>query len=91
MTNPKIRKDFFDAVKKLGSEYWLNVSKTPLNEINTPDELWGETQKESIDEYFIIGCDIDWLDKRLSNVNISKTILDEFKKIYHLYEIMRHK
>lgn len=91
MTNPKIRKDFFDVVKKLGSEYWLNVSKTPLNEINTPDELWGETQKESIDEYFIIGCDIDWLDKRLSNVNISKTILDEFKKLYHLYEIMRHK
>lgn len=91
MTNPKIRKDFFDAVKKLGSEYWLNVSKTSLNEINTSDELWGETQKESIDEYFIIGCDIDWLDKRLSNVNISKTILDEFKKLYHLYEIMRHK
>lgn len=91
MTHPKIRNDFFDGVKKLGSEYWLNVSKTPLGKINTPDDLWKETQRETIDEYFIIGCDINWLDKRLSSSNISKTILEEFQKLYPLYEIMRHK
>lgn len=91
MTHPKIRNDFFDGVKKLGSEYWLNVSKTPLDKINTPDDLWKETQRETIDEYFIIGCDINWLDKRLSSSNISKIILEEFQKLYPLYEIMRHK
>lgn len=91
MTNPKIRKDVFDCVKKLGIDYWLNVSKTPLGKINSPDDLWKETQRETIDEYFIIGCDINWLDKRLSSSNISKTILEEFQKLYPLYEIMRHK
>lgn len=91
MNNPKIRKDFFDAIKNLGNEYWLNVSKTPFNQLNTPDQLWMETQRESIDKYFIIGCDIDWLDKRLSNTNISSTVLEEFQKLYPLYEIMRHK
>lgn len=91
MTNPQIRKDFFDAIKKLGSHYWLNVSKTPLNKLTTPDELWKETQRETIDEYFIIGCDINWLDKRLSNTNITTTVLMEFQKLYPVYEIMRHK
>lgn len=91
MTNPKIRKDFFEAIKKLGIDYWLNISKTPLNKLTTPDELWKETQKETIDEYFIIGCYINWLDKRLSTDNISNTVLEEFKKLYPLYEIMRHK
>lgn len=91
MNNLKIRKNFFDAIKKIGNEYWLNVSKTPLIKLNTPDELWMEAQRESIEEYFIIGCDINWLDNRLSNTNISKTILEEFQKLYPLYEIMRHK
>lgn len=91
LTNPKIRKDFFNGIKTLGNEYWLNVSKTPLNKLSTPDELWTETQRESIDEYFIIGCEFDWLDNRLSNTKISKTVLDEFQKLYPLYEIMRHK
>lgn len=91
MANPKIRKDFFNGVKKLGSEYRLNVSKTPLGKINTPDELWRETQRETIEEYFIIGCDINWLDKRLSNVNITTTVLEEFQKLYPLYMIMADK
>lgn len=91
MKYPKIRKAFFDGMKKLGSEYWLNFSKTPINKLNTPEELWVETQRESIDEYFIIGCDINWLDKRLSNANISKTVLEEFQKLYPLYDIMRDK
>ncbi len=90
LSNPKIRKDFFNGIKKLGNEYSLNVSKTPLNKLNTPDELWTETQRESIDEYFIIGCEIDWLDNRLSNTKISKTVLEEFQKLYPLYELMRH-
>ncbi|MCG9881753.1 MAG: phospholipase D-like domain-containing protein [Bacteroidia bacterium] len=91
MTNPRIRKDFFDAIKKLGNDYWLNISNTPLNELTTPDELWKETQRETIDEYIIIGCDINWLDNRLSNTNISATLLKEFQKLYQLYEIMRHR
>lgn len=91
LSSPNIRKDFFKEIKKLGNEYWLNVSKKPLNKLSTPDELWTEIRRESIDEYFIIGCNINWLDKRLSNTNISKTVLKQFQKLYPLYEIMRDK
>lgn len=91
MEDPKFRKDFFGRIKKLGNEFWLNISKKPLNKLNGPDELWIETQRESIHEYFIIGCEIDWLDNRLSSTNISKTVLEELKKLYPLYKMMKHK
>jgi hypothetical protein len=91
MNNPKIRKDFFDYFNKLGNEYWLRVNGDPAQmDFLTPDQLWIEIQKESLDEYFIIGREIDWLDERLSATNISKTVLEEFKKLYPLYEIMRN-
>lgn len=91
MKNSKIRKDFFNAFKKLGNEYWLDVPNAlSYDQITTPDILWQETQKEQIDEYFIIGCNINWLDGRLSKANISKTVLNEFKKLYPLYKIMKH-
>lgn len=89
MNNPAFRKTFFDNITKLGTEYKLN--NIPISQLNTPEKLWNETKKESIDKYFIIHCDIDWLDNRLSSSNISKTVLEEFKKLYPLYEIMKHK
>jgi hypothetical protein len=92
MKSPSIQKKFYDAFKKLGNEYWIDVPNAPeAKDIKSPTELWKETQKEKLEEYFIIGCDIDWLDKRLSEKNLSTTVLDEFKKLYPLYEIMRHR
>jgi hypothetical protein len=92
MKDENIRKIFFEALKKLGNEYWMNIENMPsIKDIETPEQLHSFTQKESIENYFIIGCDIDWLDDRLSNINISNTILNEFKKLYPLYEIMKHK
>jgi hypothetical protein len=92
MKDENIRKIFFEVLKKLGNEYWMNIENMPsLKDIDTPEQLHSFTQKESIEDYFIIGCDIDWLDDRLSNINISNTILNEFKKLYPLYEIMKHK
>lgn len=92
MMNPSIQKIFFDAFKKLGHEYWINVPNAPKSkDIKSPADLWKETQKERLEEYFIIGRDINWLDKRLSEKNLPVTVLEEFKKLYPLYEIMRHK
>jgi len=92
MTDPKIQKKFFDAFKLLGNDYWINIPKAPpINDIKSPIELASLTNKENIKEYFIIGRDINWLDTSLSNQLIAKTILEEFKKLYPLYEIMRHK
>ncbi|MCU4176446.1 phospholipase D-like domain-containing protein [Carboxylicivirga sp. N1Y90] len=91
MQDPIIQRSFFDAFKKLGNEYWINVSNgEAMKNLNTPTDLLKEIQKETIDEYFIIGCEIDWLDSRVSSKNISTTVLNEFKKLYPLYTIMRH-
>lgn len=91
MDNDVIRKLFFESYKKLGNDYWLNIEGVPsVKNLKSPKELHIYTQKESIDDYFIIGCEIDWLDDRLSKTNITNTILEEFRKLYPLYEIMRH-
>lgn len=91
MKDKNVQKIFFEVFKKLGNEYWMNIKNMPSFEnINTPEQLHSFTQKESIDDYFIIGCDIDWLDERLSTSNIGSTILIEFKKLYPLYKIMKH-
>lgn len=92
MKKPTIRKKFYNAFKKLGAEYWIDVPNFPdTKDINSPEVLWRETQKENLHEYFIIGTEINWLDKRLSAENLPTTVLEEFRKLYPLYEIMRHK
>lgn len=91
MKNDTFRKKFFQTYKNLGNEYWMSIKDVPpIEDIKTPEELHIYTQKENIDNYFIIGRDIDWLDDRLSKTNITNTILQEFKKLYPLYEIMKH-
>lgn len=92
MRNPTVQKEFYNAFKKLGNDYWIDVPNAPeAKDIKSPTDLWKETQKERLEEYFIIGCDIDWLDKRLSKKNLPNTVLEEFKKLYPLYEIMKHR
>ncbi|MCR1026398.1 phospholipase D-like domain-containing protein [Cellulophaga baltica] len=92
MMDVSFQKKFFDAFKKLGDDYWINTPNAlAIKNITTPKELFNETQKETLEEYFIIGCDIDWLDKRVSAQNLSKTVLEEFSKLYPLYELMKHK
>jgi len=91
MKSEFIRNDFFKNLKALGEEYWVNTKDVKVIDIKTANELQQELGKENIDEYFVIGTTINWLDNRLSKENISTTILTEFKKLYPLYEIMRHK
>lgn len=92
MQEPQIQKNFFKAFKKLGNEYWINIDREILNaDINTKEDLLDEIRRERLDEYFIIGTNIDWLDNRLSSDNLPTTVLEEFRKLYPLYEIMRHR
>lgn len=85
-------KNFYDLLKKLGSEYWLSV-KVPITvtDFKNPEHLLQETLKESHDEYFIIGRSINWLDQRISEKNIADTVLGEFRKLYPIYEMMKHR
>jgi hypothetical protein len=92
MGNEIIRKKFFRAFKALGDSYCINIPNSPsISSIKTPEELMNITNKETLENYFIIETEIDWLDKSLETNNISKTVLKEFQKLYPLYEIMRHK
>ncbi|QBZ98865.1 phospholipase D-like domain-containing protein [Flavobacterium sangjuense] len=91
MQNKVFQQKFFDALKKLGNEYWINVPDAPaIQNFKTPADLVKETNKETLEQYFIIGCNIHLQDKRLSTENISSTVLKEFSKLYLLYEMMRH-
>lgn len=89
--DPVILKKVFDACKKLGNEYWINVPNAPaLKDIKTATDFGKVIDKEQLEDYFIIGCDIDKQDLRLSKNKISNTVLREFQKLYPIYEIMRH-
>lgn len=89
MASVAMKEKYFTAIKALGEGYYIN--NTPIVDIKNQAELMNEIAKENIHEYFIIGCNIPRLDKRLSRENISRTVLNEFKRLYPLYEIMRHK
>lgn len=95
MQKTTVQNKFFSALKKLDETYWIDYKgyqkRVWVKEIESISALYNIIEKENIEYYFIIGCEIDWLDARLSSNNISKTILIEFKKLYPLYEIMRHK
>lgn len=92
MKNVNIQNKFFTAFKNLGDEYWIDVQTiVSSKDIKTPGDLLSKISGDKLENYFIIGCNINCLDKRLSKQNISRTVLEEFKKLYPLYEIMRHK
>ncbi len=77
MKNIAFQNEFFDAFKKLGNQYWIDAVKAlPNKDIKTSRDLYVETQKGNLDNYFIIGRNIDWLDKRLSVKNLSNTVLE---------------
>lgn len=91
MKNNLTREIFFKGFKNLGNDYWINIEGIPpFDEIKSSEELAMYMDKERLHEYFIIGCDINWLDDRLSKAKIANTILEEFQKLYPLYKIMRH-
>lgn len=92
IANPKVLNDFFNAFKMLEDEYWISVPNAPvISMIKTPDQLVEQLEKETINDYFIIGKNINLFDNRLSVTNLPETVLNEFRKLYPLYEIMRHK
>ena len=95
MQKTYIQNNFFNALKTLDDTYWIEFEgyskRVWVKDINSPIELHSVTAKENIESYFIIGCNIDWLDSRISSKNISTTVLNEFSKLYPLYRMMRHK
>ncbi|GGG94706.1 phospholipase D-like domain-containing protein [Pedobacter zeae] len=82
---------FFDAFKNLGKGYWINAG-APVGEadIVTADQLAQIVMQSREDAYFIIGRNIYYLDNALSDKQIATTVMEAFKKLYVLYELIRH-
>jgi len=95
MLKTSIQNNFLNTLKKLNDTYWIEFDgyskRIWVKDIKSVKQLHEITSKENIDNYFIIGCDIDWLDSSLSVNNISKTVIEEISKLYPLYKLMRHK
>ncbi|WP_160137476.1 phospholipase D-like domain-containing protein [Chryseobacterium sp. c4a] len=86
-----VLKDYFSTIKLL-TDYWIEFDgrRTLVNSLNDENDLFNRVQASKIENYFIIGKEIDYLDPSISAQNISNTILEEFKKLYPLYLTMRH-
>lgn len=83
---------FFDAFKKLGKGYWINASASVGEaDINNANELAELISKSRAEDYFIIGRNINHLDPSLSDIHIADTVMEAFKKLYKLYEMIRHR
>lgn len=92
MKNVVFQKKIFEAFKKLGNKYWINVStRISSIDLNSFEDLYEEVKKETVENYFVIGCDINHLDKRLTQENLPNTVLEEFNKLYPLYIMMKDK
>jgi len=91
MQDEQTQLEFYNCFKKLENKYWINVpSFKSAEKITSPQQLTNTINEETLSEYFIIGRDINFLDEKLSHQNVASTVLEEFQKLYPMYEIMKH-
>jgi len=91
LNNKNELNDFYKALLSIKNDYWIDngIKSIQIKNIIDADILKQLVQQSNIKDYFIIGTEIDFLDEKLSKKNISITILNEFKKLYPLYELMK--
>lgn len=84
---------FYKTAENIKDSYWIDngIKSVKVKNLLDAVELKQLVQQSNINDYFIIGREIDFLDEKLSEKNISNTILTEFKKLYPLYELMKDK
>jgi len=89
------RNRFFELMKDLGNEYYLQVAgrRTPyyLKNIGTPQQLndLAIEDRDNQDQYFIIGMDIAPSDQRLLDSKLEEFIIEEFEKLYPVYAFFK--
>jgi len=93
MAKSDSRNQIFNLLSQLDSQYWLdfNGSGDDLKVFKTADELWKHTRIDKPSEYFSFGKSYEPDDKSISKDSIVKTVIDEFKKLYPLYDIIKHR
>lgn len=83
---------FYKTAENIKDSYWIDngIKQVKVKDLIDAEELKQLVQQSNIKDYFIIGREVDFLNEKLSNKNISNTILIEFQKLYPLYQIMKH-
>ena len=92
MRDDEYRKQFFDEVTRLPAPYWIRVNREHrfVSQFSNPDELHLFTRRDRPTEYFIIGRDYDITDSALLQTQLPITTLEEFRRLFPLYQLMRH-
>ena len=87
------RKIFFEKLQSLPENYWIRINDDAryCNSFAIPEELHTFCKTDNVDVYFIIGRDYNISDDEMSELNLPNTTLDVFKKLFPIYELMRHK
>jgi HKD family nuclease len=90
MQKEDYRKKFFELLKKLDKEYWLEVSgeKRLISTFSDPDDLVKFTDTDSAENYFIIGRSYAPGDTALDDTMIISTIQSEFDKLIPLFKLV---
>lgn len=86
---------FFKIIKDLGDEYFISLAgrEQPyyVKDIATPQELYLISLEDhsNLGSYFIIGMDVLPHDERLLDNRIERFVLNEFEKLYPVYNFFR--
>lgn len=93
MRNNEYRNNFYQILKSLPNEYFISVggNKEFCHNFNSSDDLHDYCKKDDIQKYFIIGRDYEITDDEMSETNLPVETLKVFKKLFPLYEMMKHK
>lgn len=89
MQNAVLKQRFLETLKSIKDDYWVSGAKpVDLKKIELLNNIDEVLDAEKDYEYFIIGQDFDSLDDSISDINIESTVLNEFTKLYPIYELM---
>lgn len=91
-TSKNFSSKFFNSIHSLPSEFYieLNDQKKFVNEFQNEDELKSFLINDDYRYYFVIGVEYSPDNDLISEDNIKDTVMDNFKKLYPTYKMIKH-
>jgi len=93
-TNPNFVQRYFECIKNLDKDFYIiiNGETVPVREFNESEQLKEFTlQDQPKYYYFSIGRKYRPDDKAISQNNIVATVINDFEKLYPLYQLFKHR
>jgi HKD family nuclease len=93
MNIPQYRQSFLESLRALPEPYWIRVNNVrhPVSFFVNSDQLLDFTRADRPEEYFTIGRDYEITDRALLQTQLAITVLEEFRRLFPLYGMMRHR